>query len=335
MPALAGSSSSCPASLFVWVKLASAEEDSFAKVRFNPGSDLGDLAGLACKEFTHWRLNAAQLRLHPAAEPGQEVPSSAAIQAALLRPHLVVTSAVQTGAWLVAAGSAGPSDSFDVSAAISKLRIDILSALTQDAATTVLSDAEYEGRVRTLLPGLLLQRCGLETVAGVDTQRHAFLGFEWDFSAPVTLAQTAPHSNADADFTVFPSKPHYMRPLAVQARYVTPTKFGGAAEPPAAHYLAIVEATVAPKWTRASSSRSGLLERLEQRLHVTLDRAVSQSVSGVTDITDLVAVVGVAAPCEYSMSVCDLMSAGTAPPLLKKLMEAGRFAFFRVPQGSS
>jgi hypothetical protein len=125
------------------------------------------------------------------------------------------------------------------------------------------------------------------------------------------VASTVPHSNLNEDFIVFPSKLSYTRPDSVSARHVTPTKLSGAQSPPSAHYLAIVEATVSLKWTR-SSSRPGLFVRLEERLRLTLVRARSESVPNVITITDLVAVVGVAAPLEYTESVCDIMSGSSA-----------------------
>lgn len=335
---------------FVWIKLATAEHDRFVKVLFTPGSsDISDVADLACKAFPRWNLDAGQVCLILVAGAGEAKPQQPAITAALdsvapLAEEAKLESVgVASGAWLVVKPTTTPAGSnaalFNISAAANlreliKESVTAALAAHQDASitSTVLSDEAYEDKVRALLPGILLRKCGLETIRGADVNRHSFLGMEWDFRVPVTVAETAPHSNADPDFVVFPSRLHYIRPEPVTARNVTPTKFGGAQVPPAAHYLAIIEATVSSKWTK-STLRPGLLTRLEQRLRVSLDRAISEGVTGVTKITDLVSVVGVAAPTEYTMSVRAIMSASagdSAPILLKELMDAGRFVFFKV-----
>ena len=64
------------------------------------------MAALACKEFTHWQLNAGQVRLHPVTVSGRE-PSEEEIGAALTTEPLPVSAAVAPGAWLVAVPSAG------------------------------------------------------------------------------------------------------------------------------------------------------------------------------------------------------------------------------------
>ena len=116
---------------------------------------------------------------------------------------------------------------------------------------------------------------------------------------------------------------------------MTPSKFRGKPVPPSAHYLAIFEVTVARKWTHSSSKDPGLLERLEQRLAISLDRARSAHVAGVERISDLVAVVGVVAPASYTDSVRSRMCKLSAPPLLKELMDASRFVFIAMPRASA
>lgn len=55
-------------------------------------------------------------------------------------------------------------------------------------------------------------------------------------------------SNAETDqFEVFPSKAFYSHPPRIAAREVTPTKFFGAEQPPAANYFALFEITTAEK----------------------------------------------------------------------------------------
>jgi hypothetical protein len=73
-----------------------------------------------------------------------------------------------------------------------------------------------------------------------------------------------------------------------------------------------------------------LLERLEKRLAVSLDRAHSEGFVKEKNILDLVAVVGVVAPEPYSESVRSRMSKPHAPPLLKKMMDASRFVFVKI-----
>lgn len=211
----------------------------------------------------------------------------------------------------------------------------IASQTSADEVSSAMTDDAYEAHVRSLLPGQLLQRCGLEVVRGVDFNRPAFLEREWDFRAPVTVAHTAPHSNAvPGSFEVFPSKPCYIRPPSITAKNVTPTKVGLGA-PPSAEYLALFELTTTARWTRAHklSAKPGLLERLEVRLRLSLDRAKDLGiVTAEQDITHLVAVVGVVAPTPYTRSVMDMMASSSAPLLLKTMMDAGRFVFFAVPR---
>ena len=87
----------------MWIKLVTAKEDVFAKIFYSPGNDASDVAALACKEFTHWRLNAGQVRLHPVTVSGKE-PSEEEIGAAWATgtKPLAVSEGVTSGAWLVA-----------------------------------------------------------------------------------------------------------------------------------------------------------------------------------------------------------------------------------------
>ena len=88
---------------FVRIKLATAKTDVFAKIYFSLNNDASDVAALACKEFTHWRLNAGQVRLHPVTVSGKE-PSEEEIGAAWATgtKPLAVSEGVTSGAWLVA-----------------------------------------------------------------------------------------------------------------------------------------------------------------------------------------------------------------------------------------
>jgi hypothetical protein len=155
---------------------------------------------------------------------------------------------------------------------------------------------------------------------------------QWDFRAPVTVASTAPQPNAETkQFEIFPSKPYYCRPPRIAAREVTPAKFNGAPQPPAANYFALFETTTAEKWSeryreRRDSVSKTMLTRIEERLRLTLERARAEGfVEGTQSILDLVAVVGVVAPKTCTESVSHQMSKENAPVLLKTVMAAGRF----------
>ena len=149
---------------------------------------------------------------------------------------------------------------------------------------------------------------------------------------PVLVVEPPPNSKSiSGEFETFPRKPFYVRPEAVVPRVVTPTRTG-LSEAPAAHYLAILQITTTLSWTRPSTHREGLLQRLEQRLAISLERAYSSRYITEKKITNLVAVVGVVAPIAFSSSVRDLMGRDFAPPLLKEMMDAGRFVFIKFPK---
>ena len=271
----------------------------------------------------------ARLTRELAAAAARERASAAEIAAL---SSLLASASARAGGNVGGGGAGAGGDGVGARGLVAVIDARIAAALAVDGSTSVFSDEEYEEAARRALPGVLLARCGLEVVRGVDSSRAALGGLEWDFRAPVLVAHTEPHPNAEAgSFEVFPRKPSYVRPAAVEARRLTPTKFAGAADAPAAHYLAIFEVTVARKWTRGGA-REGLLERLEQRLAISLDRAFSSNLLPSRRILDLVAVVGVVAPAPYSVSVCERMAADGAPPLLKELMDAGRFVFIQMAQ---
>ena len=158
---------------------------------------------------------------------------------------------------------------------------------------------------------------------------------------PVLVAATAPHPNAQAGvFEVYPAWPCFVRPDAVPARVVTPTKACGASAPPAAHYLAILEATVANSWPSPSRSRPGLLERLDARLAKSVDRAFSEGLlpEDGRRVTDLVAVVGVVAPEPCLASVRARLAAAAEQGTLchlRAMADAGRFVFVCQPRAAA
>ena len=75
---------------FVYIKLATAKEDTFAYLETG-GLTAAQVAALACSHFSRWRLVAGQVRIHLVAEPGKE-PSDEAISAALARRHLSLSA---------------------------------------------------------------------------------------------------------------------------------------------------------------------------------------------------------------------------------------------------
>jgi len=91
----------------VWIKLATAKEDVFAKIYYSPGKDVSDVAALACKEFPRWRLDAGQVRLFmlaKAAGPKPQLPAPEALKGLepLAEEATLESAGVDSGAWLVA-----------------------------------------------------------------------------------------------------------------------------------------------------------------------------------------------------------------------------------------
>jgi hypothetical protein len=246
-------------------------------------------------------------------------------------------------------------------------RVAQILAESDDLGTiiSVISDPQYEEDSRNWLPSQLLQRCGLVVVENIDVQRTNLVGLQWDFRAPVILARTEPHPNMELDaFEIFPSgTPSYLRPSAsVEPRYLTPTKFGGAAHPPSGQYLALFEFTTADRWSKRAKRRDDstfktMASRLNERLAKSLDRAKDVGyISSNARITDLVAVIGVVAPtactasmtftmtnrscgshwrcCSYGLhsSMTFTMTRSDVPLLLKEMMDARRFVVFVKPK---
>ena len=197
-----------------------------------------------------------------------------------------------------------------------------------DEITTTITEEAYDIFARNGLPAILLRRCGLEVVPGVDLQRSMLGGQEWDFRAPVTVAVTEPSPTSELGvFEVFPSKPSYVRPPRIPDRLVTPSKFGEPPVEPAAHYLALFEITTTTKWTAKRPGQEAMLARLEKRLQFTLERAhENRHLRGDESITSLVAAIGVVAPSPYSTSVRDLM---VKKPyrLLTEMLNAGHMQY--------
>ena len=92
---------------FVWIKLASAKEDAFAKIFFPPCKDIGDVATHACASFA-WGVPPNTVRLYMVAKSVDRRPSQLAIEAVLNKMEPIPegatmeTAGVSFGAWLVA-----------------------------------------------------------------------------------------------------------------------------------------------------------------------------------------------------------------------------------------
>ena len=92
---------------FVWIKLASAKEDAFAKIFFPPCKDIGDVATHACASFA-WGVSANKVRIYMVAKSVDRRPSQSAIESALqtseplLEDATMETAGLSSGAWLVA-----------------------------------------------------------------------------------------------------------------------------------------------------------------------------------------------------------------------------------------
>jgi hypothetical protein len=136
---MAAAGGSTSAVTFVWIKLATADHRRFAYLEVGGGALLvGRVAALACGAYPRWRLNADQVSLHLAAEPGVE-PGQGAIGAALARASLPVGGCVPAGSWLVAvpthpAAASPPKGIGSLVQSIEILRLD-RTALTAKVST--------------------------------------------------------------------------------------------------------------------------------------------------------------------------------------------------------
>jgi hypothetical protein len=145
--------------------------------------------------------------------------------------------------------------------------------------------------------------------------------FEWDFRVPVNVSGS-PSFSKSPDNIIYPSHESYLRPARpVRARELTPTKLpSGAAS--ASDFMAVFEITTARRWP------TGLLERLERRLAVSLDRARDLNRdSSELGILDVVAVVGVLGTDACLRSVSDRLARHSTMPLLTQMADAARFVF--------
>jgi hypothetical protein len=359
----------------VFVMLSGDKEANFSPVEIFSSDSVGHVAERASTKF-HWLVSANKIKLFLVntnfAEAVQSGDESTGISASkLFFGTSLMHAGISNGSFLLARL---PEESNIRVASWSRYLCScmwrqhtadqlLLAALAQLTAATellprraaeilaesddlgtiisLISDPQYEEDSRNWLPSQLLQRCGLVVVENIDVQRTNLVGLQWDFCAPVIFSQTEPHPNMELDaFEIFPSgTPSYLRPSAsVEPRYLTPTKFGGAAHPPSGQYLALFEFTTADSWSKRAKRRDDstfktMASRLNERLAKSLDRAKEVGyISSNARITDLVAVIGVVAPTACTASMTFTMTRSDVPLLLKEMMDARRFVVFVKPK---
>ena len=207
-----------------------------------------------------------------------------------------------------------------------QLRAEASDALEEASAAT---PAEYEEAGRRHLRenferlfGLRILETAMAQRAGAEIVSLSGASFEWDFRVPVNVSGSPSFSNSPVSL-IYPSRESYLRPARpVRARELTPTKLpGGAAS--ASDFMAIFEITTTRRWPN-----TGLLERLERRLAVSLDRARDLNRdSSELGILDVVAVVGVLGTDGCLRSVSDRLARRSTMPLLTQMADAARFVF--------
>lgn len=227
-----------------------------------------------------------------------------------------------------------------VRTAVAQAMLDGAAVESASAATPV----DYEARAVELLPGWLRKRCGLFVVPGPPVHRvtgeiHGvgiIPSFEWDFRAPVISLRNDPQQpRSSATFVIYPSHDAFVRAQPHERRVLSPLKAG--IDNVAADGLAVFEVTTSHAWATKRSGEKSLLQRLEERLFVLLERAKSIDTADHATLTilDVIAVVGVVTPHALVQAVATQM-AGTAYPLLRTLMNSARFVCMVLPfEGSA
>ena len=335
-------------------------------VSCHPSTNIANVALLACSACPSWQLKANRVRIYLLAKAGEAKPNQIKIELVIstLEPLSEETTleshGISSGAWLVVrptfcldwlqrlySSMFGPriDTSLLLAEAIEQLPRRIALALAElesdrGSNVSVLSDPQYEEDARNWLPSQLLQRCGLVVVENFNAQRTYLMDLQWDFRAPVIIAQTEPNPNLELNvFEIFPTgTPFYLRPKAKKPHYVTPTTSIGSDNQPTAQYFALFEFTTASGWSKRSRQKGDgafktMAARLNERLAKTLDRAKEEKlIAGDARITDLVSVIGVVAPtsCNESMSMM-MNKKDNVPLLLKEMMDAKRFVVFIKP----
>ena len=218
----------------------------------------------------------------------------------------------------------------------------LLNSLADDAASAA-TPPQYEERGRLFLAAQFERRFGLRIlgnvyeraagelrVAGLDDSDSP-RSSQWDFRAPVNVNDgAASHPRKADDFVIYPAKELYVRPgRRERARILTPTKTmgsGGVLVDVSSDYMAVFEVTNG-EFSR-SQRKPGLLQRLEERLRISLDRAhsIDGSISGILDV---VAVVGVVSPFSCHQHVGEKCVAAAFPRLFE-MMAAARFVWLKL-----
>ena len=88
--------------LYVWIKLATREVDSFAKILIQPAGHVADVASFSCSTLEWGGLRANQVKIYLVIESSSDDPSTASITEALNREPLCMSADVKPGSWLVA-----------------------------------------------------------------------------------------------------------------------------------------------------------------------------------------------------------------------------------------
>jgi hypothetical protein len=147
---------------YVWIKLATAKEDVFAKIYYSPGKDVSDVAALACSSLG-WGLTANKVRIHLVAVTERE-PSEEEIGAAWATGSkpLAVSAGVASGAWLVAVPTTLGSSGGCGGAEEARSSISPRSVKSLESAHSMSREAEASVAFWTLahaaFPGAALER---------------------------------------------------------------------------------------------------------------------------------------------------------------------------------
>jgi len=94
--------------MYVWIKLATAVMDRFAKVFLQPNSHIDDVGALSCSTLEWGGLRANQVEIYLVANAGDKKPNQVEIEEALklLKPleedATLESASVKSGSWLVA-----------------------------------------------------------------------------------------------------------------------------------------------------------------------------------------------------------------------------------------
>jgi len=219
----------------------------------------------------------------------------------------------------------------------------LLDRLGEDAASAA-TPPQYEERGRLFLAAQFERRFGLRLLGNVFERAAGELrvagddgsgsprSSQWDFRAPVNVNDgAASHPHKAEDFVIYPAQEFYVRPVRRErARILTPTKTMGSSGVlvyVSSDYMAVFEVT------NGNFSRSqrtpGLLQRLEERLRISLDRARSIDESSISGILDVVAVVGVVSPFSCHQHVGEKCVAAAFPTLFE-MMTAARFVWLKL-----